>query len=689
MPKKLTVLGVLAAVALGTFGVLQDSAQAGPSGPAQNFSVNADICYGTAPDIGAICSGTSNTAAPANSSAISYSTARVDYGSRLTLPISFVPGDSSGVASANGDGFGYSPPGAGSSIGEVTARVDIGCDDTANDILSPSAGVAANWPSGWSGYDLLQQAVPPSYVDHPFNWTIIGDAEAELTTLWAGGTVFVPITPDPIPLNVAIGASPYKTGLRASVAQLGGDPSAPGSYLCQDSPQDSSTDNNTGITPTTPGIYATWTIYTSAVDFADWTVSRIIDVQCVDIGNSGGSLAPCSTDSDGDGLVDIIETESGTSTGSPDTDGDGATDREEMFNGTRPSTTSNGFVANCAPVADPDGAGPEIGVDSAFSNAEDTDCDGQKDVADNGADQTVASKGTIEDTNTDDNCPAVYNASQLNSDSPRFAPNAQPLGRDTTDPQQDLTGDACDTDDDNDSMDDVVEVALTINPAPLAGTSFCSTTVGGGYAASPAGPTDDDSDNDGGLDGVECRHLKNPKDAGSRMAAGFVATEGDAVINQRRFYRSYRINSITPDAIDAADERDDTDSDGTSGSTDADSDTNASNGKVDGQLDAVEVKFYGTRTTDDDSDNDNCGDGAEMADVNGNRNIDVIDLGIVAGNAGSIRNIAGELDQLKQNSDFNKNGTVDVIDLGAVAGHVQNCVAQAGVTVNYGPSPQP
>jgi hypothetical protein len=375
MPKKLTVLGVLAAIALGTFGVLQDSAQAGPGGPAQNFSVNADICYGTAPGVGAICSGTTNTEAPANSSAISYSTARVDYGSRLTLPISFVPGDSSGVASANTDGFGYNPPAAGVSIGEVTARVDIGCDDTSNDILSPSAGVAANWPSGWSGYDLEQQASPPSYVEHPFNWTIIGDAEATLTTLWAGGTLAVPITPDPIPLNVAIGASPYKTGLRASVAQLGGDPSAPGSYLCQDSPQDSSTDNNTGETPSTPGIYATWTIYTSAVDFAEWQVSRIVDVQCLDVGSTGNPTTACTTDSDSDGLVDIIETLSGTLTNNPDTDGDGATDREEMFEGTRPSTTSNGFVANCAPVADPDGAGPEIGVDSAFSNAEYTECD--------------------------------------------------------------------------------------------------------------------------------------------------------------------------------------------------------------------------------------------------------------------------------------------------------------------------
>jgi hypothetical protein len=443
-------------------------------------------------------------------------------------------------------------------------------------------------------------------------------------------------------------------------------------------------------------VYARWTVYLSAVDFRTTTqpgagndgVSRIIDVQCVDVGGTtGGSALPasCTTDTDGDGLVDEVEAWFGTDAGLADTDGDGSNDFSEMALGTRPSTTSLGFDADCDPQP---ASGSEPAIDSTFSNAADTDCDGQRDVQDNGADQTTGSKGTIEDTDIDDNCPTNYNPSQINSDSPRFAPNPQPVNNDASDPTSDLTGDACDGDDDNDSADDVVELDLAINPTPAAGESYCSTVTAGepGYVANATSPTDDDDDDDGGLTGVECRHLVNPTSsaAAQRMPDSFAAVGAADQTAQEIFYRTQGINNPA-----GAGEIDDLDGDGSNGVADSDSDTHPSSTGADGALDTREVKFYGTRASSDDTDGDGCGDGREMADVTGNKNIDVLDLSQIAAVSGSIRNGAGMLDQTKVNRDMTRNGVIDVLDLGFAAARSGVCPAQGGIEINQGNSPQP
>lgn len=704
MPKKLTALGVLAAVVFGAFSVFgTNTTSAGPGGAAQNFAVDADICYGSAPgssapnppETGPNCPGSSNASVAAGSTATTWSTAIIRYGSRLTLPVSFVPGDSSGNHLSNTDGFGIAPVGAGNLTGEVTAMVDIGCDGTYQDILAEPApvGVVADWPAGWNGVDLEEQTLPrPSWVRHPYDWPIVYNSEATLTSLHSGG-IIVPIVPDPIPLNVVIGTSPYKTGLRASVAQLGGDPSAPGGFLCQDSPQSSSTSNLVGEAPTTPGLYATWTVYTSAIDFRTWTVSRVIDVQCVQVGGPA-STGPCTTDSDGDDLVDQVELHFGTNPAAPDSDGDGADDLDEMIEGTRATTASVGFVADCAPIG---------ATNSPYSNAVDTDCDGQRDPKDNGADQTPGSKATIEDTDIDDNCPADFNPQQENTDSPRFAPNPQPVNNDASDPMQDLNGDVCDTDDDDDDMDDVVEGQLSVRDNGLGATCNADLPPATGFttaANNATGSLDSDRDDDGGLDGRECRHLRNPENANAanRMVASHSAAEGGSPADQERFYRNYNVN-LAP----APGETDDLDGDGLIDDGDADSDTcpvagpcnGAVNFKNDRLLDALEVKFHGTRSSSDDSDGDGCGDGKEASDVTGNRNTDVIDLSQVAAVSGSIRNVAGELDQTKVNRDINRSGAIDVLDLQQVAANIDatgspfNCLAQGGVTVAKDRNPFP
>jgi hypothetical protein len=612
------------------------------------------------------------------------------------LPVSFVPGDTSGVITANGNGFGVVDGPDGTLTGEVTAMVDIGCDGTYQDILAEAApvGVVADWPVGWNGVDLEEQTIPVpaarNWVRHPYDWPIVYNSEAILTSLHSGGLI-VPIVPDPIPLNVVVGTSPYKTGLRASVAQLGGDPSAPGGFLCQDSPQSSSTSNLANVTPATPGLYATWTVYTSAIDQRTWTVSRIIDVQCVQVGGVFATT-PCTTDTDGDDVVDQVELHSGTDPADNDDDGDGADDLDEMIEGTRPSETSVGFLADC------DGGGPQTN-----DNAEDTDCDGQLDPKDNGADQTAGSKGTIEDTAADDNCPADANPTQLNSDSPRFAPNPQPVDNDASDPIQDLNGDACDTDDDDDDMDDVVEGLLSVRDTGAGATCNADVPPAVGFtlaANNGTGSTDSDRDNDGGLDGRECRHQKNPENANTanRMNAALVATEGGSVADQERFYRTHNIN-VAP----APGENDDPDGDGTANETDADSDTCPAAGpcggtvnvKADRLNDALEIKFLGTTVRNDDGDGDGCGDGKEASDVTGNRNTDVIDLSQVAAVSGNIRNPGGDLDQTKVNRDINRSGGIDINDLGQVAANIDatgspfNCLAQGGVTVAKDRNPFP
>jgi hypothetical protein len=203
------------------------------------------------------------------------------------------------------------------------------------------------------------------------------------------------------------------------------------------------------------------------------------NVQCVNIGSPGtpcpaettfeGVGTTCSDgglweDTDDDGLPDLVEARWGTDCADPDSENDGVTDYEEM-----------------AFLSDPTNA--------------DTDGDG--------------SLVTGNRTDASDNCPLVVNATQTDTDMDGF-------------------GDACDTDDDNDRLLDMVETdgywmaylndvngvatfdgvqqgLVCRNHAEIDGGGIYTLTFT--EAASleiNSDPLDSDTDDDGIVDGVEC-----------------------------------------------------------------------------------------------------------------------------------------------------------------------------------------
>lgn len=733
MRKKLTLVGVLTALVFGAVVVAGDVSKtfagAGPNQiPVQNFAVSNDICYGSHPSDGTqVCPGASASTAPASSSATQYTNVKLPHGSRLTLPITYTPSD-----------FGFT---AGSgTVGSVTAISDILCNGV-NDVLSaggppgtnandPNAASGSesalelgNWPKPtvWLPYPVVHQgttpAGPDAYVNDilptPPTFTNNSHDRSDFYTLWLGGASTIDLYTNnggaPTPLNIVVQTSPYTTGLRTSVALLAGNPSPPTNSfsLCLDSPQNSVAANTQVTTPAAPGLYARWTMFTSAIDLRHWTVSRLVDLACVNVGaavvtDGDGDCLVAGSDSndgnpdvDGDQLADGIEVEFGTSATVPDTDGDGADDFTEMAQFTRAMEGGPGFVADCAPVADPDGAGPEIGVDSAFNNADDTDCDGQRDLPDNGADETVSSKNVLDDTNIDDNCPVNYNAAQINSDSgkvPNFIAGA--AGGDLSVNDQDLDGNACDTDNDNDGFNDVAEAVADVGLTP----NFCAIDAGGANLGTST--SDFDSDNDLALDGLECKFTSNPMAATSRA----VTTTSDFLTNgdlgsQETFYRTQLIN--IPGG-------------GQNNNLDAPADANCGGGPPvcatedtdtddDRLLDGVEVIFYGSVPSNDDTDGDGCKDGIEAADVNGDRTINVLDLSAVATRSASTPFAGGRYRDLPSGTgayttvdyvtlDFNRDGSLTVTDLSAIAfidslgaagdcGGVTPGAAQGGVTV--------
>jgi hypothetical protein len=82
---------------------------------------------------------------------------------------------------------------------------------------------------------------------------------------------------------------------------------------------------------------------------------------------------------------------------------------------------------------------------------------------------------------------------------------------DATNPRQYPFGDVCDTDSDNDSMNDVVEPSFKISDAIGANGMWCqsATYVPASHLVT-TGVLDPDSDADGGLDGRECTFNSDP-----------------------------------------------------------------------------------------------------------------------------------------------------------------------------------
>jgi hypothetical protein len=204
-----------------------------------------------------------------------------------------------------------------------------------------------------------------------------------------------------------------------------------------------------------------------------------------------------------------------------------------------------------------------------------------------------------------DVCPFIPDVAQLHSDSHILPLPSPPTNNaDWTQPFGDDSGDACDIDGDrdNDGLSDTQEAA--------------------GCGFGPTSPTNRDSDGDLFIDSAECSLNKNPNLITDKPLMSACGTSGDA------------------------------DGDGINNQT--------------------EFCKYGTNPNNPNSDrgnfniaDDGCNDGAEAANQDKNFFVNVIDLQIVAGQAGGTYPLPGAPKKL--NADYNKNGSVDVIDLGGVA----------------------
>ncbi|HSX58546.1 MAG TPA: S8 family serine peptidase [Candidatus Saccharimonadales bacterium] len=147
----------------------------------------------------------------------------------------------------------------------------------------------------------------------------------------------------------------------------------------------------------------------------------------------------------------------------------------------------------------------------------------------------VSTTDTDGDTVLDavDNCPTVSNLDQKNSDTLAFDNGNYFTTKDASVPNGDKTGDACDTDNDNDGLPDASENPLancgtfngvtTTHPNPKSG-DYTDDDNHNGNAALPMGTdTADngpswDTDNDGWPDGIECAQGTNPRDKASAPA---------------------------------------------------------------------------------------------------------------------------------------------------------------------------
>ena len=147
--------------------------------------------------------------------------------------------------------------------------------------------------------------------------------------------------------------------------------------------------------------------------------------------NDGGDA--CDLDDDNDGLSDITEGNLNTNPLEPDSDGDGVQDGQD----------------NCPLTSSVDQTNTDGLNDGGDACDTDDDEDGVTDIEEVTLGTDPQNPDTDGDNNFDgvDNCPTVPNPDQANVD---FAPDG---------------GDACDIDDDNDTLSDATEIQLGTNPS--------------------------------------------------------------------------------------------------------------------------------------------------------------------------------------------------------------------------------
>ncbi len=232
----------------------------------------------------------------------------------------------------------------------------------------------------------------------------------------------------------------------------------------------------------------------------------------------------------------------------------------------------------------------------------------------------VAAGGICQPPDTDhdgvpdisDNCPNVYNPDQLNTDAKPIDNGPYVPGDDMTVPNGDGLGDACDPDIDNDMM-------LNTGTSPLG---VPGEDVGCG--SGPTDPTKMDTDGDTVVDGYECLVGTDPNNAASKPKLGVNDSDKDGL----------------PDNIEAL-----------LGTDPHNPDTDG-----DGITDGVEVKGWGTSPLMKDTDSDGCPDNVEIADVNGDKRVNVVDLLIEA-------KAAFHLIPYNADLDLNKDGKLNSIDM--------------------------
>jgi hypothetical protein len=203
-----------------------------------------------------------------------------------------------------------------------------------------------------------------------------------------------------------------------------------------------------------------------------------------------------------------------------------------------------------------------------------------------------------------DNCPTVSNPGQENTDALPIDNGPAIPGDDVTVPSTDGLGDACDWDDDNDQLPDILEAV--------------------GCGSGPTNQLNADTDGDGVLDGLECALGSDPNDAGSKPPA-VPPGDGDG--------------DGLPASIEAA-----------LGSSDANPDTDG-----EGIRDGLELRGWGTSPVSRDTDVDGCEDDNEIVDINGDKQANILDLWWIG------RMIAG-VTPPHPALDMNKDGTMNILD---------------------------